>query len=220
MKTFRDRFEAGRKLAGPLSRYAGDPDVVVLALPKGGVPVGSELADELEVPLDVFLVRRLVSSPDEHGMTLGAIAIGGVRILNFSVVNGFDFTESEVDAIEGKARRELALAEREYRPGRGPLDVRGKTVILVDDGMVTGASMRAAVVALGEFGPARIVVAVPVAPPAARNVFGGLVDEFVALETPKDFRGAAVFYRSFEPISDEAVRDLLAISRHEPVHVA
>src|SRR5512141_3096366 len=118
MQVFRDRFEAGRKLAEALSRYAKRDDVTVLALARGGVPVGSELANALEAPLDVFLVKRLVA-PGDDGMTLGAIATGGIRILNFSVVNGFDYTESEIEAIEAKARRELALADRDYRGGRG-----------------------------------------------------------------------------------------------------
>lgn len=218
MQVFRDRFEAGRKLAEALSHYAKRQDVTVLALPRGGVPVGSELANALELPLDVFLVKRLVA-PGDDGLTLGAIATGGIRILNFSVVNGFDYTESEIEAIEAKARREIALADREYRADRGPLDVRGRVVILVDDGMVTGASMRAAVVALGSFGAAHVVVAVPVAPPGAKAVFGGLVDEFVALETPQRYRGAWEHFKSFEPVTDEAVRDLLAISRRTPALV-
>lgn len=207
---FRDRAEAGRLLAEKLSAYAGRHDVVVLALPRGGVPVAFEVARALAAPLDVFTVRKL-GVPGQEELAMGAIAPGGVRVLNAYVVQGLRLTEAEVARVAEKERRELERRELAYRGDRPPPDVRGLTVILVDDGLATGASMRAAVKALRQMRPAQVVIAAPV---AARETCDEFREEFgtpcVCAFTPYPFDGVGRWYADFSQTTDEEVRDLLA----------
>src|SRR5689334_5289515 len=183
---YRDRTDAGRLLASRLSKYAGRSDVIVLALPRGGVPVAYEVARALGVPLDVFVVRKL-GVPGHEELAMGAIATGGVRVLNADVLRMLDIPPEVVDAVAARERRELERREHAYRDGCPPPDVRGKTVILIDDGLATGATMRAAVAALRAQGPARIVVAVPVASPDTCAELSREVDEIICAETPEPF---------------------------------
>ena len=206
---FRNRREAGRVLAAHLSAYANTPDLLVLALPRGGVPVAFEVARALHAPLDVFFVRKL-GVPGHKELALGAIASGGVRVLNPSVLQMLDIPDEIVEAVSSRERHELTLHERSYRGDRPPLDVRGRTIILVDDGLATGATMRAAVAALHELHPRRIVVAVPVAAPQAYNELRTNVDDLICLDTPEPFYGVGWWYRNFAQITDAEMRDLLA----------
>ena len=205
---FRDRRDAGQRLAGELERYAGRPDVVVLALPRGGVPVAYEVARRLRAPLDVFVVRKL-GVPGHEELAMGAIASGGVRVLNDEVVNALKLTEAEIADIETLERAELERRERLYRGDRPPLDVRGRTVILVDDGLATGASMRAAVAALRRLSPARIVIAVPVAEPSTCDSLTEEADDVVCAVTPVPFVAVGLWYHDFSQTTDEEVRALL-----------
>jgi predicted phosphoribosyltransferase len=205
---FRDRFDAGRQLAERLMHCAGRDDVIVLALPRGGVPVGYEVAEALGAPLDVFLVRKL-GVPGHEELAMGAIASGGVRVLNEQVVRMLRPTESDVRRVETQELRELERREAEYRGGRPPLDVRGKTVILVDDGLATGSTMRAAVAALRRLGPARIVVAVPVGARETCAEFEGEADEAVCAREPEPFHAVGLWYEDFSQTTDEEVRELL-----------
>jgi predicted phosphoribosyltransferase len=204
----KDRHEAGRMLASRLMSYANRPDVVVLALPRGGVPVGYEVARSLNVPLDIFVVRKL-GVPGHPELAMGAIASGGVRVLNDDVVRGLRIPQQLIDAVTAREQQELERREREYRDGRPPLDVRGRTVILVDDGLATGSSMRVAARALRAKQPARIVVAVPVAAPSTCEAFASEVDEVVCAVTPEPFWAVGQWYKDFGQTTDEAVRDLL-----------
>ena len=192
---FHDRREAGRLLAAKLAAYADRPDVVVLALPRGGVPVAHEVAGSLHVPLDVFVVRKL-GIPGHEELAMGAIATGGVRVLNDEVVRALRIPEYVIDRIEAKEREELARRERAYRGGRPPLEVSGSTVILVDDGLATGATMRAAVLALRQLHPARIIVAVPTASPETCNELKAEVDEVICAIMPEPFTRSATGMRS------------------------
>src|SRR5438128_1789490 len=205
---FRDRTDAGRELADRLAAYADRPDVLVLALPRGGVPVAGVVARALHTPLDVFLVRKL-GLPGMEELAMGAIASGGVRVLNEDVVQTLRVPEEEIDAIAAAEQRELERRERAYRDDRPPLDVRGRTVILVDDGLATGSTMRAAVAALRRQQPARIVVAVPVAAPETCEEFRAIADEIVCLDTPEPFYAVGLWYRDFGQTTDEQVRSLL-----------
>lgn len=205
---FRDRFDAGARLAERLQHYAHRPDVVVLALPRGGVPVAYEVARRLRAPLDVFVVRKL-GVPGHEELAMGAIASGGVRVLNDDVVRSRGLTEREIQDIEVLERAELERRERAYRGNRSPLDVRGRVVILVDDGLATGASMRAAVAALRKLEPARIVVAVPVAEPSTCDMLGGEADEVICAVTPQPFFAVGLWYRDFAQTTDDEVRALL-----------
>ena len=209
MALFRDRRDAGRKLAQELKEYANRPNVVVLALPRGGVPVAYEVAKALKAPLDIFLVRKL-GVPGHEELAMGAIASGGVRVLNDTVVDALNIPERLIDAVAEKEQRELERRERAYRGDRPKPEVRGKTVILVDDGLATGASMRAAVEALRAQDPARIVVAVPTAAPETCEAFEDTVEEVVCAETPQPFFGVGFWYQDFSQTSDEEVRTLLA----------
>jgi predicted phosphoribosyltransferase len=205
---FRDRSEAGRKLAVRLSAYANRPDVMVLALPRGGVPVGLEVAQALHAPLDVFLVRKL-GVPGQEELAMGAIASGGVRVLNGALVRALGVPKETIAAVVDRELRELERRERAYRDERPAPDVRGRTIILVDDGLATGSTMRAAVAALRKQGPARIVVAVPV---GAVETCAGLqakADEVVCVYTPDPFYAVGAWYRDFSQTTDEEVRDLL-----------
>jgi predicted phosphoribosyltransferase len=207
-RTYRDRHEAGRYLAQRLADYAGRPEVLVLALPRGGVPVAYEVARFLDAPLDVFLVRKL-GVPGHEELALGAIATGGVRLLNEDVVRGLQIPPVVIDQISAIERAELERREQEYRGDRPPPEVRGKTVILIDDGLATGASMRAAVAALRQRHPARIVVAVPIAAPSTCEEFQDEVDEIVCAQTPEPFFAVGLWYEDFSQTTDEEVRELL-----------
>src|SRR6266508_2334736 len=185
-RRFHDRREAGKVLAAKLGAYARKPNVVVLALPRGGVPVAHEVARALDAPLDVFLVRKL-GVPGHEELAMGAIATGGVRVLNQRVLREAAIPPHEIEAVAAEEGRELARRERAYRGDRPPPEIRGKTVILVDDGLATGASMHAAVRALRQQGPRRVVVAVPVAAPETCEAFRAEVDEIVCAVTPELF---------------------------------
>ena len=205
---FRDRVEAGDTLAGLLGHYAGRPDVLVLALPRGGVPVAARVAEALGAPLDVFVVRKL-GVPGQPELAMGAIATGGVRVVNEQVVGRLRLGEADLQRVAEAEERELARRERSYREGRGPPDLAGQVVILVDDGLATGSTMRAAVGAARRLGPARVVVAVPTAPASICQRLGEEADEVVCATTPRPFRAVGYSYRSFPQTSDEEVRSLL-----------
>ena len=205
---FRDRTHAGTELARRLMAYRGRADVLVLGLPRGGIPVAYEVARALDAPLDVFLVRKL-GVPGQEEVAMGAIATGGVRVLNDSVVRALGIPMSAIDRVAALEQRELERREANYRPGLAPPDVRGRTVILIDDGLATGSTLRAAVAALRPMGAARIVVAVPVAAPETCAEFRHEVDEIVCAETPDPFYAVGRFYDDFSQTTDEEVRDLL-----------
>jgi predicted phosphoribosyltransferase len=215
---FRDRREAGRFLARKLTAYAGRPDVLVLALPRGGVPVAFEVARALHAPLDVFLVRKL-GMPGHEELAMGAIASGDVWVLNDDVVRTFRIPEDVVEAVAAREWRELERRERTYRGDRPAPDVRGRTIILIDDGLATGSTMRAAVAALRRQGPARIVVAVPVGAADTCAAFREEADEAICAQMPEPFRAVGLWYRDFSPTTDEEVHDLLAeAAKPAPVH--
>ena len=206
---FRDRREAGRVLAEKLAAYANRPDVLVLALPRGGVPVAYEVARALGAPLDVFVVRKL-GVPGYEELAMGAVATGGVRVLNDQLVERLGIPEHIIDAVAARERRELARRERLYRGGRPPPDVRGRTVILVDDGLATGATMHAAIQALRQQNPARIVVAVPTASPETCEEMKARADDVICAITPEPFHAVGRWYQDFSQTTDEEVAALLA----------
>ncbi len=205
---FEGRTEAGKLLADKLTRYAGLRDTIVLALPRGGVPVAFEIARALSAPLDVFLVRKL-GLPGQEELAMGAIATGGVRVLNRDVVAYLNIPQRTIDAVARQEQQELERRERLYRGDRPAPEVRGRTVILVDDGLATGSTMRAAIAALKKLEPGRIVVAVPVAPPSAVEELEKEVDEVVCLFTPEPFEGVGRWYQDFSQTTDQEVRNLL-----------
>jgi putative phosphoribosyl transferase len=205
---FRDRTDAGRQLAGRLSRYAGRPDVLVLALPRGGVPVAYEVAKELNVPLDVFLVRKL-GVPGHEELAMGAIASGGVRILNQDIVDYLGIPNEMIDEVIAREQLELARRQRLYRGDRPPPDVKDRVVILIDDGLATGSTMRAAAASLRLQKPRHIVVAVPVSSRQTCDELRSEVDEIVCGFTPEHFQGVGLWYEDFSQTSDEEVRELL-----------
>jgi predicted phosphoribosyltransferase len=205
---FEDRTDAGRRLAKQLIGYAGRTDVLLLALPRGGVPVAFEIAKTLNAPLDAFLVRKL-GVPGHEELAMGAIASGGVRVINHEVVRSMGIPEEVIDQVAAREKLELERRERAYRGERPKPDVRGRIVILVDDGLATGATMRAAVAALRAQDPARIIVAVPTAAPEACEAFEHEVDEIVCLTTPWPFFGVGASYQDFSQTTDEEVRRLL-----------
>ena len=206
---FRDRTDAGRRLATRLGKYAERDDVVVLGLPRGGVPVAAEVAHAIGAPLDVFLVRKL-GVPGREELAMGAIASGGVRVLNRDVVDQLQIPLRWIDVVAAREGEELVRRETAYRAGRPAPNVRGKTVILVDDGLATGASMKAAVTALRDLGPARIVVAVPVGAPETCQELAAIADEVVCAITPDPFYAVGSWYAEFDQTSDDEVRELLA----------
>src|SRR5215216_1650489 len=206
---FRDRTEAGKYLATKLLSYKDRPDALVLALPRGGVPVAFEVARELRVPLDIFLVRKL-GVPGHEELAMGAIATGGVRVINEDVVNHLRVPGEVVDAVAADELRELERRERAYRGDRPAPDVKGKTVILVDDGLATGSTMRAAAAALRRQQPSRIVVAVPVSAVQTCDEYRMGVDEIICAVTPEPFQAVGLWYKDFSQTTDEEVRDLLA----------
>jgi predicted phosphoribosyltransferase len=213
-KLFIDRADAGRALAERLPRYAGRSDVIVLALPRGGVPVGFEVAKALGAPLDVFIVRKL-GVPGHEEYAMGAIASGGVRVLNEEAVRGLRIPQRAIEEATRREQQELERREREYRGERPPPDVRDRTVILVDDGLATGATMQAAVQALRQQHPARIVVAVPTGSPETCARIAEEADEVVCATTPDPFHAVGLWYENFAQTSDEEVHDLLARAERE-----
>ncbi|HYE64764.1 MAG TPA: phosphoribosyltransferase [Pyrinomonadaceae bacterium] len=206
---FRDRTDAGQRLAQQLTDYANRPDVLVLALPRGGVPVAYQVAEALNAPLGVFLVRKL-GVPGHEELAMGAIATGGVRVLNEEVVQYLRIPSEVIDAVAADEQQELERRERTYRDDRPAPDVRGRTVILVDDGLATGSTMRAAATALRQQHPASIVIAVPVSAPQTCDEFRSEVDDIVCAMTPEPFQGVGRWYDDFSQTTDEEVRDLLA----------
>jgi predicted phosphoribosyltransferase len=215
---FRNRTEAGRQLAQKLTRYADRPDVIVLALPRGGVPVAYEVARALHAPLDVFLVRKL-GLPGHEELAMGAIATGGVRVLNEDVVRTLQVPDEVIDQVAEKEQEELERRQRDYRDDRPLPDVRGKTVILVDDGLATGSTMRAAVAALRRLGPARIVVAVPIGAVGTCEDLRDVADEAVCARTPEPFYAVGLWYQDFSQTTDEEVREVLQRAAEAPAPV-
>jgi putative phosphoribosyl transferase len=208
---FHNRAEAGRQLALKLTHYARRDDVIVLALPRGGVPVGAEVATALAAPLDVFLVRKL-GVPSQRELAMGAIASGGVRVFNEDVLRQVGPSEATIERVTAAETLELERREQAYRGDRPPPDVRGKTVILADDGLATGASMRAAVAAVRKLAPARVVVAVPVGATDTCADLRAEADEVVCLQTPDPFYAVGQWYVDFGETSDAEVREALASS--------
>jgi putative phosphoribosyl transferase len=205
---FPNRTEAGRLLAEKLVEYAGRDDMIVLGLPRGGVPVAFEVAQRLGAPLDVFIVRKL-GVPGFEELAAGAIASGGVRVLNEDVMRAIPYAEEAIEAVTARETAELERREQIYREGRSPPELRGRVVILVDDGLATGATMRAAVKALRQRGAAKIVVAVPVGPPDTCREIEQEADETICLSTPPFFQAVGQYYEDFSQTSDEDVRELL-----------
>lgn len=207
-RAFADRREAGRKLAEELAEYAGEENLLVLALPRGGVPVAYEVARALRAPLDIFLVRKL-GVPGHEELAMGAIAAGGVRILNQEVVQMLDITDDQIAAVAAAEERELNRRNREYRGERGAPELRGRVVILVDDGLATGSTMRAAAAAVRSQSPARLIVAAPVGAEETCAALRGEVDEVVCARTPEPFYGVGMWYEDFTQTTDQEVRALL-----------
>jgi len=212
---FRDRTHAGQVLAEKLQEYAGRPDVLVLGLPRGGVPVAYEVARALRAPLDVFIVRKL-GAPGQPELAIGAIASGGVRVLNPEIIRVLGISEREIEELTARERLEIEHRERLYRGDRPPLEVAGRTIILVDDGLATGSTMRAAAAALRRGGPAKIVVAVPVAAQATCEVLAAEVEQVICTTTPEPFFAVGQWYDQFTQTTDEEVRELLAASTSQP----
>jgi putative phosphoribosyl transferase len=207
---FEDRTDAGRKLAEQLTPYVTQPDMIVLGIPRGGVVVAAEVAVRLDAPLDVFLLRKL-GVPGCEELAFGAIASGGTRVLDLETIEAVGLSETDIEQVTNDERRELERRESAYRTNQPPLDVQGKTVILVDDGIATGSSMRAGIQALQQLQPRRIVVAVPVAPQRTCALLKSEVDELVCVQTPPFFHAIGQFYEDFEQVSDEEV--LAALER-------
>lgn len=209
---FRDRRDAGRQLAAALAGYAGAPGLIVLALPRGGVPVAFEVALALRAPLDIFVVRKL-GVPGHEEYAMGAIASGGICVLNHDVLRRLSIPEVAISRVAAREQQELERREREYRGGRPVPVLGGRTVLLVDDGLATGASMEAALQAVQGHHPARVVVAVPVAPAETCERLGALADDVVCLSMPEPFDAVGCWYRSFPQTTDDEVRTLLAAAR-------
>jgi putative phosphoribosyl transferase len=218
MKTqFFDRTEAGQFLAENLSSYADREDVIVVALPRGGVPVAAEVAKRLNAPLDVFVVRKL-GLPGHPELAMGAIASGGARVFNGEVVNALRIPDEVIDAVSAEELIELQRREKTYRAGRPPLQLEGKTVIVVDDGIATGSTMLAAVSALRQLNAARIVVAAPVVAASAYSEIQRAADEVATVMLPENFYAVGLWYKDFSQTTDDEVRDLLAqAARGHPV---
>jgi predicted phosphoribosyltransferase len=207
-RPFSNRREAGAELASKLHHYAGRTDIVVLALPRGGVPVAFEVAEALGAHLDIFLVRKL-GMPGHPEYAIGAIASGGVRVLNDEAVRAYRIPERVIDTIASDEQREIERREREYRHGEALTDLLGKVVILVDDGLATGSTMKAAVRAVRQHRPARVVVAVPVGAPDTCDEFAAVADETVCARTPEPFSAVGLWYVDFSQTTDDEVRELL-----------
>ena len=205
---FADRHEAGAARGALLKHHAGKPGVVVLALPRGGVPVGFEVAEALGAALDIFLVRKL-GMPGHPEFAMGAIASGGIRVLSDDVVQMYGVSAEAIERVARAEQAELERREREYRQNHPAVDLAGKTVILVDDGLATGSTMRAAVEAVRRHGPARVIVAAPVGAPSTCADFRAIADEIVCAQTPEPFSAVGLWYQDFPQTTDEEVRDLL-----------
>ena len=208
-RAFQDRREAGRALGAALRKYAGRGDVVVLALPRGGVPVAYEVARALGAPLDLFLVRKL-GTPGHRELAMGAIASGGVRVLNDDVVRWYGISQDSIEAVAREEERELLRRERAYREGREPVPIEGRIAILVDDGLATGSTMRAAVKAVRQLRPSAVVVAVPVGARETCDELSAIADEVVCVRTPEPFAAVGQWYFDFDQTTDEEVRRLLS----------
>jgi predicted phosphoribosyltransferase len=213
MRKFRDRRDAGMQLAQRLDRFSGS-NTVVLALPRGGVPVGYEVATRIGAPLDVLVVRKL-GVPGHDELAMGAIASGGIQVVDHRIVSALGISQAAFDAVVKAERAELERRERAFRAGRPGVDVRSKTIILVDDGLATGASMAASVEGLRTGDPARIIVAVPVAPPATCEALGERADEMVCLVTPEPMYAVGFWYEDFRQTTDAEVRELLDAAARE-----
>jgi putative phosphoribosyl transferase len=218
VQPFGDRREAGAVLADKLAKYSRRNDVVVLALPRGGVPVAHEVAQKLQAPLDIFLVRKL-GVPGHEELAMGAIASGGVRVLNADVVRWYGLSDEVINHVARREQVELERREGEYRRGRAPVALNGKVVLLIDDGLATGSTMKAAVKAVRAHAPSRIVVAVPVGAADTCAAFTDIADEIVCARAPEDFRAVGLWYRNFSQTSDREVRELLDRTR-EPLESA
>jgi len=205
---FRNRTEAGQKLASKLQAYSSQPDVLVLALPRGGVPVGYEVARALHAPVDVFVVRK-IGVPWNPELAMGAVATGGVRVIEEETVRTLAIPGEEIAEAAAREERELERRERAYRGGRIPFPIAGRKVILVDDGIATGSTMRAGVAALRRLQPARIVIAVPVAPRATCAMLRKVADEVVCPIEAEDFFAIGEWYEDFSQLTDEDVQNLL-----------
>jgi putative phosphoribosyl transferase len=212
-RRFQNRTDAGRLLAKKLSQYGDRKDVVIMGMPRGGVPVAFEVAKSLRIPLDVFIVRKL-GVPGHEELAMGAIASGGIRVLNDAVIRSTHISEAIIDAVTERERIELERRELAYRGHRSVPIVREKTVILVDDGIATGSTMLAAVAALKQQQPARIVVAVPAAPVESCDELQQAVDELVVISRPEPFYSVGQSYEIFDQTSDEEVQELVRESRH------
>jgi len=208
-RAFQDRRDAGRALAAALRKYAGRDDVVVLALPRGGVPVAYEVAKALGAPLDLFLVRKL-GTPGHRELAMGAIASGGVRVLNDDVVRWYGIPKDAIEAVAREEERELVRRERAYREGRESVPIEGRLAVLVDDGLATGSTMRAAVKAVRQLGPSSVVVAVPVGARETCDELSAIADEVACLRTPEPFAAVGQWYLDFDQTTDEEVRRLLS----------
>jgi putative phosphoribosyl transferase len=200
-----DREQAGQLLGERLAKYADRDDVLVLALPRGGVPIAREIAKRLRAAMDIFVVRKL-GVPGFEELAMGAIAAGGAEYIDENVVESLQISREAIDSVVLAERAEMARRERAYRGARGAIDVRGQVVILVDDGIATGSTVRVAIAALRGLGPVRVIVATGVAPASAAKMLAAEADEFVALLTPVDFRAVGQFYENFPQLSDEDVR--------------
>jgi putative phosphoribosyl transferase len=212
---FHDRRDAGRRLARALAPYAGQGNLLVLALPRGGVPVGYEVARALHAPLDVYLVRK-IGVPGRPELAMGAIAADGVRVLNDDVVASLRIPDAAIAGVVADEEREIARRDRLYRGARPPPAVRDMTVIVVDDGVATGATMRAAVAALRVQGPRAVVVAVPVAARETCHDLARVADDVICLATPTPFSAVGAWYADFSPTDDDEVRELLVLAQHIP----
>ena len=213
-RTFPNRVEAGRQLAQKLEKYAGRDDVIVLGLPRGGVPVANEVAKRLRAPLDVFIVRKL-GVPGFEELAAGAIASGGVRVLNEDVMRAIPHADQAIEAVTARETAELHRREQTYREDRAPHELRDRIAILVDDGLATGATMRAAVKALRQREAAKIVVAVPVGPPDTCHEIEEQADETICLSMPEFFQAVGQYYDDFSQTTDEDVRELLGRAAQE-----
>ena len=207
-RPFHDRYEAGRILASRLSHYADRSDTIVLGLPRGGVAVAYEVARALHLPLDVFIVRKL-GVPGQEELAMGAIATGGIRVLNQAVIRALGLSQAQIEEVIRREERELRRREEQFRGNRPPPDLKGKTVILVDDGLATGATMWAAITAVRQQQPARIVMAVPVADPSGCESFRQIADEVVCAITAEPLHAVGLWYQDFPQMTDDEVRSLL-----------
>jgi putative phosphoribosyl transferase len=216
---FRDRTEAGQLLAKKLSKYANRRDVVVLALPRGGVPVGFQVANTLNAPLDILVVRKL-GLPSQEELAMGAIATGGVRVLNEEVISQAGISDQVIEAVTAREQKELNRRELAYRGDAAPPQINGKTIILVDDGIATGSTMRAAIAALRQQCPSKLVVAVPTAPLSSCEELRPIADEVVAVMMPERFYSVGLWYAIFGQTSDKEVRQLFELSRRQQHQMA